>query len=44
MQSNTGYQALIKERVERVKKEIDKLDANDKSLFDEQTEEQKRKN
>lgn len=44
VQSNTGYQALIKERVERVKKEIDKLDANDKSLFDEQTEEQKRKN
>ena len=31
-----GYQALIKERADRAKKEIDKLDASDKSLFDEQ--------
>ena len=31
-----GYQALIKERVDRAKTELDKLDANDKSLFDEQ--------
>lgn len=38
-----GYQALIKERVERAKKEIDKLDTDDKSLFKEQTEDQKHK-
>jgi hypothetical protein len=31
-----GYQALIQERVDRAKKEVDKLDASDKSLFDEQ--------
>jgi hypothetical protein len=31
-----GYQGLLKERVDRAKKEVDKLDASDKSLFDEQ--------
>jgi hypothetical protein len=38
-----GYQALIKERVDRAKEEINKLDANDKSLFDEQAKSQKHK-
>jgi hypothetical protein len=31
-----GYQNLLKERIDRAKSEVDKLDANDKSLFDEQ--------
>ena len=31
-----GYEALVKERVDRVKKELDKLDESDKSLFNEQ--------
>ena len=38
-----GYEALVKDHVERVKKELDKLDVDDKSLFNEQTEDQKRR-